>query len=229
MNRYDMPSAFLARLARSLLMASIVLGAVAHAETMPPPPPPPPPSAVEGDARVSILSRPSLEPVEAAFKASGLRIAEPVLLITYDADGLPTNIDIVKSSRDRALDRAILDWAKQIRIATKAAGMGRLPFSFINEALPEDAGSIPEIKVAELAFKPSLETVLRRFASTPMSEASAEVHVDHDDTGRVTAVRLVQSSGNAALDQAMLAWTKRMKLKPGAAGTGRLPFEFKKP
>ena len=228
MSRYDMRSIFPARFARSLLMASIFLGVAAHAETIPPPPPPPP-SPVEGDARVSILSRPSLEPVEAAFKASGLRIAEPVLLITYDADGLPTDIDIVKSSRNRALDRAIVDWAKQIRIATRAAGMGRIPFSFINDSLPDDAGSIPEIKVAELTFKPSLEMVLRRFASTPMSAASAEVHVDHDDTGAVTAVRLVRFSGNAALDEAILAWTKRIKLKPGAAGTGRLPFEFKKP
>jgi TonB family protein len=229
MIRYDLRSIVPGRLARSLLMSSILLGAMAHAQTPPPAPQQLPPSPVEDVARVSILSRPSLEPVEAAFKASGLRIAEPVLLITYDADGLPTNIDIVKSSRDRALDRAIVDWAKQIRIATKAAGMGRIPFSFINDSLPDDAGSIPEIKVAELAFKPSLETVLRRFMSAPMSEASAVAHVDHDDTGRVTAVHLVQSSGNAALDQAILAWTKRIKLKPGAAGTGRLPFEFKRP
>lgn len=216
------------RFVRSLLMASLALGTMVHAQAVPPPPPPPA-SPVEADDRVSILSRPSLEPVETAFKASGLRIAEPVLLITYDANGIPTNIDIVKSSRDRALDRAILYWAMHIRIATKAAGMGRLPFSFINEAWPEDAGSIPEIKIADLAFKPSLEMVLRRFASTQSSEASAEVHVDHDDTGAVIAVRLVESSGNAGLDQAILAWTKRIRLKPGTVGTGRLPFAFRKP
>jgi TonB family protein len=211
----------------------VVVSACAVAQDMPPPPPPPPvppASAVDGDVqRVSILSRPSLAPVVEVFQASGLRIAEPVLLVTYDADGRPTDIGVVKSSGHRELDRAIIEWAGQIRIATKEAGSGRLPFSFIDDSPPQDSSPIPEIKIAELAFKPSLEMVLRRFASTSLSEASAEVHADYDSTGKVIAVRLMESSGNSGLDQAILAWTKRIKLKPGAAGTGRLPFEFKKP
>jgi outer membrane biosynthesis protein TonB len=218
------------RIAQSLVMASILLGALAHAQMPPPPPPPPPPaSSADSDARVSILSKPSLEPVQAAFRASGLRAAEPVLLISYDADGWPTDVGVVRSSRNRDLDRAIIEWAKQIRIATKEAGSGRIPFTFIDDSLPEDPASIPEIKVAELAFKPSLNTVLRDFASTRLSEAFAEVHVDYDSAGKVTATRLAVPSGNGSLDNAILAWTKRIKLKPGVAGTGRLPFEFKKP
>lgn len=215
------------RFVRSLLMASLALGAMAHAQAVPPPPPPPSPDA--GDIRVSLLWRPSLEPVHAAFKASGLRVAEPVLLITYDADGRPTNIDVVKSSRHRDLDRAIVEWAKQVRLATKVAGSGRIPFSLINESLTEDVAPTPEIRVAELAFKPPLKPVLQSFASTHFSEAFAEVHVDYAADGGVTAVRLVDSSGSASLDKAVVAWTKRIKLKPGNPGMGRLPFVFRKP
>lgn len=216
------------RFVRSLLMASLAVGAMVHAQAVPPPPPPPA-SPDAGDIRVSILSRPSLEPVQAAFKASGLRVAEPVLLITYDADGRPTDIDVVKSTRHRDLDRAIVEWAKQVRLATTSAGRGRIPFSFINELLTENVAPIPEIRVAELAFKPPLKPVLQSFASTDFSEAFAEVHVDYAADGSVTDLRLVASSGSASLDKAVVAWSKRIKLKPGTAGMGRLPFVFRKP
>lgn len=94
---------------------------------------------------------------------------------------------------------------------------------------PTASAAIREIKIAELAFKPSLTPVLKSFASTHFSKISVEVHLDHDTAGSVTDARLAESSGSASLDQAILAWTKRIELKPGAAGTGRLPFAFKKP
>ena len=45
-------------------------------------------------------------------------------------------------------------------------------------------------------------------------------------TGTVTAVRMIRSSGSRALDDAVVVWARRMRLQSGAAGTGRLPFDF---
>ncbi len=56
--------------------------------------------------------------------------------------------------------------------------------------------------------------------------ASFEVLIDYDAEGRVTAARLMRSSGDQAFDRTVLAWINAIRLKPGAAGTGRLPMSF---
>ncbi len=56
--------------------------------------------------------------------------------------------------------------------------------------------------------------------------ASSEVLIDHDAERRVTAVRMHRLTGDTTFDRAVLAWCAAIRLKAGAAGTGRLPMSF---
>ncbi len=77
------------------------------------------------------------------------------------------------------------------------------------------------------AEKPSLQPVLRAMVDSNLSKADAEIEIDYTAAGDVTAVRLVKTSTVGAIDKAILAWAGKLKLKPGVAGTGRLPFKLK--
>lgn len=98
--------------------------------------------------------------------------------------------------------------------------------------LPAPAASqpavVPEIDVrAMVVEKPSLQPVLRAIADSNLSTADAEIELDYTAAGDVTAVRLVKTSTVGEIDKAILAWAEKLKLKPGIAGTGRLPFKLK--
>ncbi len=84
----------------------------------------------------------------------------------------------------------------------------------------------PMIETRSLAFRPSMQPLFQAVAASARSHASAEVEVDYDATGAVTAIRMIRSSGSRALDGAVVAWVRQMRLQPGIAGTGRLPFDF---
>jgi TonB family protein len=84
----------------------------------------------------------------------------------------------------------------------------------------------PTIEIRSLAFKPSMHPLFRAAAASARGRASAELEVDYDATGTVTAIRMIRPSGSRALDAAVLAWARDMRLQPGTAGTGRLPFDF---
>ncbi|MFZ5638284.1 MAG: energy transducer TonB family protein [Pseudomonadota bacterium] len=84
----------------------------------------------------------------------------------------------------------------------------------------------PTIEVRTLAFRPSMQPLFRAVAASARARAGAEVEVDYDASGTVTAIRMIRSSGSRALDGAVVDWARRMRLQPGAAGTGRLPFDF---
>lgn len=97
--------------------------------------------------------------------------------------------------------------------------------------LPAPAASepavVPEIDVrAMVVEKPSLQPVLRAIAYSNLSRANAEIEIDYSASGDVTAVRLVKASTVDAIDRAIVAWAAKLKLKPGVAGTGRVPFEL---
>lgn len=96
-------------------------------------------------------------------------------------------------------------------------------------ATPAESSSAavpPTIEVRSLAFRPSMQPLFQAVAASARGRASAEVEVDYDAAGTVTAIRMIRSSGSRALDGAVVAWARRMRLQPGAAGTGRLPFDF---
>lgn len=92
--------------------------------------------------------------------------------------------------------------------------------------LPPTALPSPLIETRSLAFRPSMQPLFQAVAASARSHASAEVEVDYDASGAVTAIRMIRSSGSRALDGAVVAWARQMRLQPGTAGTGRLPFDF---
>ena len=88
--------------------------------------------------------------------------------------------------------------------------------------------AIPEIDVeAMVVEKPSLRPVMKAMADSGLSKADAEIVIDYNAAGDVTAVRVTKTSSVGAIDKAIVAWAGKLKLKPGVAGTGRLPFKLK--
>lgn len=87
-------------------------------------------------------------------------------------------------------------------------------------------GEIPEITTARLAYKPPVRPLQVAIARSNTNSARAEVLLSYDAAGTVTDARLRQSSGDASIDAAVLAWAREVKLKPGEAGQGTVPLEF---
>lgn len=85
----------------------------------------------------------------------------------------------------------------------------------------DDAAQRPE-----LLLKPSLHHVGKLFAATGLPRLDVWIWIHYDEKGVVTDARMGRSSGNAELDDAILAWGKGLVLTPGKAGEGRIPFEL---
>ena len=101
------------------------------------------------------------------------------------------------------------------------------PSSDMPAPVASEPAMVPEIDVrAMVVEKPSLQPVLRAIADSNLSRANAEVELDYSASGDVTAVRLLKTSTVDAIDRAIVAWATKLKLKPGVAGTGRVPFEL---
>ncbi len=181
--------------------------------------------------RVSLAYRPALKAVQEAFVASGLDSVASVLVVDYDAKGVILNVFFDKASGDEALDRAILDWGKQARVTPGVAGRGKLPFRLVNgdtSSAPK-TDEVPIISMHDMGVnKPSLVPVMQAMARSNVSKADVEIMLDYNAFGDVTHAEFTKKSGITTVDQAILKWVKQLKLKPGAAGTGRLPFKLKK-
>lgn len=217
--------------ALSLLFASTALWA--QAPQVPPPPLAPPATApAQDEARPGLVVRPSLAPVEAAFQASGLAQARPVLTVTYDAQGVVTDAVLKTPSGNAALDQAVLDWGRAARLSPGKAGSGSLPFDLVNdEALPAtpidvDAKTLPEIQYTQIASRPSLGAIQKAVADARVVKADAELLLVYDGDGRITGVQVLDSSGSLAIDAAIREWASQVRLKTTVAGAGRLPFSF---
>ena len=182
-------------------------------------------------ASPSSPSRPYSQSVQQAFFASGLKSAKPVLRVEYDAAGVPVKLALKPASGDQALDEAILEWGRQLRLPPGKAGKGRLPFDLSSEkAEPPQTpygANIMRIDFEGRVVKaPSFDPVLRTFGGTNLSRASTELLIDYDIDGNVVDVRLTKPTLSGALDKAMLKWAKRLKFKAGSAGSWRLPMNF---
>lgn len=215
----------------SLLLVSGALQA--QAPQVPPEPPVPPASAASQDeARPALVVRPSIAPIAEAFNASGLAQARPVLTLTYDAQGVPTEVVLKTPSGNEALDQAILAWGRLARVSPGKAGSGSLPFDLVNdEAMPAtpidvDAKTLPEIPSTQIASRPSLGAIQKAVADARVVKADAELLLTYDAGGHVTGVQVLDSSGSLAIDAAIRDWASKVRLKTGAAGAGRLPFSF---
>jgi len=218
---------------KKIIALSLLLSAGTLQAQQPPAPPAPPPSKRAVSDHPSLVSHAPLDAVEKAFAASGMPSAHPKLAVDYDDKGVPTRLRLEPGSGNDALDQAILEWGRALRLSPGKAGTGRLPFDLKVE---EDEGSIPlgkdpatfaEIKSEQFAVKPSLEPVHRAVAAAGFDDANAVLALAYDAAGRVTDVQMLRSSGSIAVDAAIIDWTKHLLFKPGTAGYGRLPFSFK--
>lgn len=166
-----------------------------------------------------LKTRPDIALIREAFDASGLAEANAVLVVDHDAEGVPTALRLEPGSGHEALDQAMLGWGRGLRYAPGAAGTARLPLRF-SAPLPA-----PEIAFERILKHPPMR-ILQQAVVRHGRSASFEVLIDYDAEGRVTAARLMRSSGDQAFDRTVLAWINAIRLRPGAAGTGRLPMSF---
>lgn len=179
-----------------------------------------------------MLSPPSIDPVQQAFFASGMKSAKPVLAIDYDAEGVPLKLALEPASGNETLDQAILAWGRQLRLTPGKPGTGRVPFDFSSES-DDSSPSLHATGNADADLRqrivkaPSLMSMMRTFTDTNLSDVSTELLIDYDAEGNVVDVRLAAPTRSGALDKALLQWGKQLKLMPGAAGSGRLPFKIK--
>jgi periplasmic protein TonB len=78
---------------------------------------------------------------------------------------------------------------------------------------------------ASICSKPSLAP-LQAAAGRAGGSTDLVLALTFQADGTVTDVSIAKSSRNRDLDRAAQTWARKVKLCPGAAGTGRLPFSF---
>lgn len=169
--------------------------------------------------------------VQQAFFASGMKSAKPVLRVDYDAQGIPVKLEVDPASGNEALDQAILAWGSQIRLPPGRAGKGRVPFDLSSESgepppTPYGANIVQIDFDAPVLKAPSFDSVTWAFRKTNLTRVSTELLIDYNIEGDVVYARLTAPTMSGSLDKAMVKWAKRLKFKPGASGSWRLPVKF---
>ncbi|MFZ5638285.1 MAG: hypothetical protein ACOY82_17040 [Pseudomonadota bacterium] len=191
-------------------------------------PSPPQRPAPAATSRPSLISRPSLEPVQQAFLATGMSSVRPVLVITYDANGVPTHLELDPPSGSTALDTAIVEWGRQVRLTPGKAGTGRLPFDLANDEIGDTVAAAPEIKslpADRIALRPPLQPLSQALGAAGASSARYEFLLFFDAQGRVIDASIAAGARNDAVDRAAIEWARQVRLKPGSAGAGRLSVD----
>ncbi len=94
---------------------------------------------------VSIVSKPTMQPIIDALKASGLLMVNTWVTFNYDALGKVTNAELGQQTGSPELDKSILDWVKQVQLSPGSAGTARLPFSLMSDVpeAPQPAAKKP--------------------------------------------------------------------------------------
>ena len=92
------------------------------------------------------------------------------------------------------------------------------------------ATELPEPPVVDLppvVHTPSLQDASTAFNRSGLPSVAAEVRITYDAQGNVLSAEMAKKSGNRPLDKELLIWARKFKLKPGTAGTGIVPVNFK--
>ena len=76
----------------------------------------------------NMASRPSLVPVFKAVAFSNMSEAHAEVLVEYNMQGDITDAKFLKSTRNGSVNKAILEWAKRVKLMPGAAGKGRFAF-----------------------------------------------------------------------------------------------------
>jgi len=77
-----------------------------------------------------------------------------------------------------------------------------------------------------LVAQPEDPAILKAFLASGLDSAKPELVIDYDAKGVPTRLALAPASGDDALDEAILAWGRQLRLSPGKAGRGHVPFDL---
>lgn len=94
-------------------------------------------------------------------------------------------------------------------------------------AAPRLPSGLPVVDATKALYRPALRPLTEAVAAANLDKMEAVVDIDYDASGKVTEARLIKSSGRTRVDKAAVAWAKGLRLQPGQAGVGRIPFDFK--
>ncbi|MBX3714178.1 MAG: TonB family protein [Lysobacter sp.] len=176
---------------------------------------------------LSLVARPSFAPLIEALRQADKTELRAVAVVTYDAAGVVHAVRLDPGTGVQAVDDAILSWCKAMRLTPGTAGEGRVPFDLvIDDSLATSLAELPEIRAEDFVDRPPMKDLTHTFVKTGRRSASLEVAVEYSADGTVTHAEVIRSSGNAVLDKAAIEWARHVRLRPGTAGRGRLPFTF---
>jgi outer membrane biosynthesis protein TonB len=222
---------------RHFAFTLLLLSSAAVAQSPPPPPPAPPAPPRAGApakpaapaARASIIVRPSLEPVQQAFLAARMPSVRPVLVISYDANGVPTNLELDPPSGNTEVDVAILEWGRQVRLSPGRAGQGRVPINLIADSDDSAVSTerVPEIASDRIALRPPLQPAIEALDAAGGGIATYDLMLFYAGNGDVIDASIAAGARGDGVDRAVLAWARQLKLKPGSAGAGRLRVDVR--
>ena len=180
-----------------------------------------------GAPPLSVVARPSFTPIVEALRKADKTGLRAVAVVTYDAAGVVQTVRLDPGTGVQAVDDAILSWCKAMRLTPGTAGEGRVPFNLaVEDSLAASLAELPEIRAEDFVDRPPMKDLTHTFVKTGRRSASLEVAVEYSADGAVTHAEVIRSSGNVVLDKAAIEWTGRVRLRPGTAGRGRLPFTF---
>jgi outer membrane biosynthesis protein TonB len=80
----------------------------------------------------------------------------------------------------------------------------------------------------QFVFRPSLSPISRHWERVGGSDVEVVVIVDHAASGEVISARLLEPTGHAGLDAAIVDWSLKARLEPGVAGSGRFTMTLSK-
>jgi hypothetical protein len=175
----------------------------------------------------ALVHKPSIEPLEAAFGASGRPWAFAYVHVDYDANGDALGVILIDSSGDETLDLAIQAWAADTRIAPGSAfrARGAFPFSFLSEHLtcapeaPESTSCLRDYGPGD--FEGPVFSPLDISLFTPLisGEQVIELYFEHDASGRVS---WASGPSRGAIAHSITKRIESLRLKTGSSGYGRL-------
>lgn len=164
---------------------------------------------------MGLVSRPSLATVVGRYLKSNLPETMVVVWADYDGSGKVLSARLIRGSGNPSLDRAILSWARTMVVRTTGPGGGLLPVVL---------GVEDNIRQTSPVLPPLGDEVVARAREAGMARVTGEFSF-RDSAFGPWAPRLKRRTGNAAVDDALLAWAQSLPPESLAAGTPVYPFD----
>jgi len=224
------------------LLAVFSTSASAQAPALPasfPPPGVAGPVTPECAGHISVVYRPSVEPLGSMLRTRtdlpANSVLRPTLLFQIDADGVPSDIGIYASSQDKDVDAKSLEWGRGMRFSSAAGCPNRqalIPLVLVAESPqgepaqylePTQAPPQPHtISANEMRVRPDLKHLFFAIAKSGIPSVATSVTLIYDATGKVTDLKLDKPTGSKPLDRAILEWARKIEINTHQPGGGTL-------